>query len=465
MSSRARPGAILSAQERNDYQPAVIRRAPKRTPAGSASVVRLQISRMPFSSRAEVSDGYPTVQEEVARLSASPEVHSACNWFCAQEPQFAHWQVEMARIPAPPFGEGPRAAWLAERFRDLGLDDVRVDDVGNVFGIHPGFGRRYITLSAHIDTVFPAGTPLNVRRQGSRLYGPGVSDNGAGVTALLATAAMLRSVKVRHALPFLFIGNVGEEGEGDLRGMRHIFATPRWKDSIAYSVILDGAGSDSVVAEALGSRRFEIIVRGPGGHSWSDFGAPNPIVVLARAIERFCQTPVSSTPKSTFNIGVVRGGTSVNSIPESASMRVDLRSTSTTELERLERSLRVCLDLSVQSEQRLAEGHRSTQRKTHAVTTEVVVIGDRPAGELDPNARILQVLRAVDAHLGNVAQVQRASTDANIPLSLGREAVAIGGGGSGGGAHTLQEWFDCTGRELGLKRILLTLLALAGVGE
>jgi len=155
----------------------------------------------------------------------------------------------------------------------------------------------------------------------------------------------------------------------------------------------------------------------------------------------------------------------VNSIPESASMRVDLRSTSTTELERLERSLRVCLDLSVQSEQRLAEGHRSTQRKTHAVTTEVVVIGDRPAGELDPNARILQVLRAVDAHLGNVAQVQRASTDANIPLSLGREAVAIGGGGSGGGAHTLQEWFDCTGRELGLKRILLTLLALAGVGE
>jgi acetylornithine deacetylase/succinyl-diaminopimelate desuccinylase-like protein len=320
-------------------------------------------------------------------------------------------------------------------------------------------------LSAHIDTVFPAGTPLNVRQQASRLYGPGVSDNGAGVTALLAIVAVLRSVRMRHSLPFLFIGNVGEEGEGDLRGMRHIFGTPRWKDSIAYSVILDGAGSDTVVAEALGSRRFEIIVRGPGGHSWSDFGAPNPIVVLARAIESFCQTPVSAAPKSTFNIGVIRGGTSVNSIPESASMRVDLRSTSTTELERLERSLRVCLDHSVQCEQRAAEDHGSTQRKTHAITTEVVVIGDRPAGELNPHARILQVVRSVDAHLGNVAQVQRASTDANIPLSLGREAVAIGGGGSGGGAHTLQEWFDCTGRELGLKRILLTLLALAGVGE
>jgi di/tripeptidase len=282
---------------------------------------------------------------------------------------------------------------------------------------------------------------------------------------MLAIVALLRSVRMRHALPFLFIGNVGEEGEGDLRGMRHIFATPRWKDSIAYSLILDGAGSDTIVAEALGSRRFEIIVRGPGGHSWSDFGAPNPIVILARAIDNFCRTPVPTTPKSTFNIGVIRGGTSVNSIPESASMRVDLRSTSRTELERLERSLRDCLDQSVEAEHHAGESRAAGQRKTHAVTSEVVVIGDRPAGELEPNARILQVLRAVDSHLGNVAQVQRASTDANIPLSLGREALAIGGGGAGGGAHTLQEWFDCSGRELGLKRILLTLLALAGVGE
>jgi len=420
---------------------------------------------MPFGSRSDVSDVFPTVQEEVSRLAAAPEVRSAFNWFRSQEPQLAHWQLEMARIAAPPFGETARGAGLAERVRELGLDDVRIDDVGNVFGIHPGFGRRYVALSAHIDTVFPAGTPLNVRQQGSRLYGPGVSDNGAGVTAMLGIVALLRSVRVRHALPFLFIGNVGEEGEGDLRGMRHIFATPRWKDSIAYSLILDGAGSDTIVAEALGSRRFEIIVRGPGGHSWSDFGTPNPIVILARAIQNFCQTPVSTSPKSTFNIGVIRGGTSVNSIPESASMRVDLRSTSTTELERLERSLRVCLDQGVEAEQRASEVRGSVQRKTHAVTCEVVVIGDRPAGELEQSARILQVVRAVDAQLGNVAQVQRASTDANIPLSMGREAVAIGGGGSGGGAHTLQEWFDCSGRELGLKRILLTMLTLAGVGE
>ena len=140
---------------------------------------------MPFGSRGEVSEVFPSVQEEVARLAAAPEIRSAFNWFRTQEPQLAHWQLEMARIAAPPFGEGARGAWLAERFREFGLDDVRIDDVGNVFGIHPGYGRRYIALSAHIDTVFPAGTPLNVRQQGTRLYGPGVSDNGAGVTAMM----------------------------------------------------------------------------------------------------------------------------------------------------------------------------------------------------------------------------------------------------------------------------------------
>ena len=420
---------------------------------------------MVFGSQAEVSDVYPSVPEEVARLAASPEIRSAFNWFRTQEPQLAHWQMEMARIAAPPFGEAARGVWLAEKFRELGLDDVRVDDVGNVFGVHPGFGKRYVVLSAHIDTVFPAGTPLNIRQQGSKLYGPGVSDNGAGVTAMLALVALLRSVRVRHAMPFLFIGNVGEEGEGDLRGMRHIFATQRWKDAIAYSLVLDGAGSDTIVAEALGSRRFEVIVRGPGGHSWSDFGAPNPIVVLARTVESFCQTPVPTSPKSTFNIGVIRGGTSVNSIPESASMRVDLRSTSMQELERLERALRVSLDQALDAEQKSVEARGGASRKAQTVTAEVVVIGDRPAGELEPEARIMKVIRAVDAQLGNAAHVQRASTDANFPLSLGREAIAIGGGGSGGGAHTLQEWFDCNGREVGLKRILLTMMALAGAGE
>jgi acetylornithine deacetylase/succinyl-diaminopimelate desuccinylase-like protein len=406
---------------------------------------------------------YPSVQQEVARLAGLPEVRAAFDRFRSGESQFALWQMEATKVAAPPFGEAARGAWLADRFRELGLVDVQVDEVGNVFGVRPGYGSRFVALSAHIDTVFPAATPLHIRQQGSRLYGPGVADNGAGIAAMLAVASVLGSTRISHALPFVFIGNVGEEGEGDLRGMRHVFATPHWRDAIAYSVVVDGAGADTVVAEALGSRRFEVIMRGPGGHSWSDFGAPSPIIALARAIEAFSQTPVPASPKTTFNVGVIRGGTSVNSIPESASMRIDLRSTSTAEIDRLERALRLALDQAVALENRAAAQHGT--RKPQVVQSEVVEIGNRPAGELAPDARLLKVIRAVDVQLGNTAQVQRASTDANIPLSLGREAIAIGAGGSGGGAHTLQEWFDCNGRDLGLKRILLTMLTLSGTGE
>jgi len=409
--------------------------------------------------RVEMSEAAPTVQEEVVRLSLQPEVRAACEWLRTQEPRFTAWQMEMARIAAPPFGEGPRGEWLRDRFLELELQDVRIDEAGNVLGRLPGMGGRHVAVSAHIDTVFPTGTPLNVRQVGTRLYGPGVSDNGAGITAMLALGAAIRACKTPHSLPILFIGNVGEEGEGDLRGMRHIFSNQ--KDAIVYSVVLDGAGSDTIVAEALGSRRFEVIVRGPGGHSWSDFGAPNPIVVLGRAIQAFAQTPVPSAPKTTFNVGVIRGGTSVNSIPESASMRVDIRSTSMAEMERLEAALRLALDRATDEEIRAAEKRLPGQRRAPGLNCEVVPIGSRPAGELDSNARILRIIRAVDTHLGNAAQIHRASTDANVPISLGHEAIAIGGGGTGGGAHTLQEWFDCGGRELGLKRILLTVVALA----
>ena len=418
---------------------------------------------MPAPHRADWSEALATAQQQVAGLAQLPAVRSIFAWFLSQEAQFASWQLELARIPAPPFGEAARAEWLEDRFRELGLDHVHIDEVGNVFGVFPKVGKEYVSLSAHIDTVFPAGTPLNVRQHGSRLYGPGVSDNGAGIAALLAIAAGLRAGRLSTTLPIVFIANVGEEGEGDLRGMRHIFSHPRWRSSIRSSLVLDGAGADTIVAEALGSRRFEVIVRGPGGHSWSDFGAPNPILVLARTIDAFAKTPVPTSPKTTFNVGVIRGGTSVNSIPESASMRVDIRSTSTPEMERLEATLRGELEMAVEEETRASERRNPSPRRSSGLSHEIVDIGNRPAGELASDARLLKFIRAVDAHLGNVAQIQRASTDANIPLSLGREAVAIGGGGSGGGAHTLQEWFDASGRELGLKRILLTLLALAGV--
>jgi len=418
---------------------------------------------MPLSPKLPTADLSPALLQEISRVAALPAVRGAFADFVSHEAQLAEWQQQLAKIPAPPFGEQLRSEWMLERFLELGLEQVRTDEAANVFGIRPATGNRYVALSAHIDTVFPAGTPLNVRQQGSRLYGPGVSDNAAGVVAMLGIAAAISRSRVRHTAPILFVANVGEEGEGDLRGMRHIFADRHWLDSIAFNLVLDGAGNDTIVAEALGSRRFEVIVRGPGGHSWSDFGTPNPIVVLARAIESFRQTPLPVSPKTTFNIGVIRGGTSVNSIPESASMRVDIRSTSTAEIERLERALRLGLDTAVADETKGMS--QSAKARALGLSAEIVTIGNRPGGELPPEARILQVIRSVDAYLGNVAQVQRASTDANIPLSLGREAIAIGGGGTGGGAHTLQEWFDCTGRDFGLKRILLTLLALTGVSE
>ncbi|HZR29398.1 MAG TPA: M20/M25/M40 family metallo-hydrolase [Terriglobales bacterium] len=407
-------------------------------------------------------------RQAVAQLAEERAVHQAFAWFRANEAALSRWQMEVTRIPAPPFGEAARAQWLKARFNELGLQQVEIDEAGNVTGIHAGTSEQnsFVALTAHMDTVFPEGTPLEIRREAGKLLGPGISDNGSGLTALLATAAALQASSLTHTLPLLFIANVGEEGEGDLRGMRHIFSSPRWQDSIAYTLIVDGAGTDTLVTRALGSRRFEVTVRGKGGHSWSDFGEPNPIALLSRAIAEFYKTEIPSNSKrrSAYNVGVIRGGTSVNSIPESASMRVDLRSEMAEEVERLENELRRCLANAVTNG--VATNHKTASRpdgpaSLAGVQCDIRRIGDRPCAELPEDARILQVVKAVDQHLGIRSRPHCASTDANIPLSLEREAITIGAGGNGGGAHTLNEWFDPAGRDLGLKRILLALLALA----
>jgi len=412
-----------------------------------------------ISPGAGESDASRTAQQLVARVAELRSVHAAFAWFRAHARELEDLQLEVTAIPAPLWGEAGRSHWLKARFEGLGLSDVHQDELGNVFGIRAGTDANapYFALSAHIDTVFPVETSITVSREGSKLYGPGISDNGSGITALLAIAGALRDSGVANVAPIAFIGNVGEEGEGNLRGMRHIFEQPKWLQSIGALVVLDGAGTDTIIAEGLGSRRYEITVSGTGGHSWSDFGIANPIVALARIIDRFSQTTVPSAPKTTFNIGIVQGGTSVNSIPQSATMRVDTRSASVEQLDRLERSLR----------EAVKEGTAGTggRKKQDALTTEVRVIGDRPAADLPSDSPLLKVIRAVDAQLNNRSRVQRASTDANIPLSLGRQAIAIGAGGSGGGAHTINEWYDPAGRDLGLKRILLLTLALCGVSE
>jgi tripeptide aminopeptidase len=406
-------------------------------------------------SRAPVSP-----QQEVARIAAIRSVHSAFLYLHNQEVEFRRWQRELAEVPAPPFGEAGRSEWLRQRFAALELEDVATDELGNVFGIlQKDGGHPLVGVSAHLDTVFPLGTRLDTREEGNRLHGPGISDNAAGVTAILAVASALKRSQLQLSSNVVFIGNVGEEGEGNLRGMRHIFSSPRWKDSIHSLLVIDGAGTDTYVTQALGSRRFEVSFRGPGGHSWSDFGIPNPIVLLARALARFSEVAVPAAPRTTFNVGVVHGGTSVNSIPASATARVDLRSASGEELQRLEERLRECVN---EAWSEVSLSYRAGEPK---VRFTIESIGDRPAAELPGDARILQVLHAVDTHLRIKSIPRLASTDANVPLALGKQALTIGAGGDGGGAHTLHEWFDCSNRNVGLKRILLALLTLTGVQE
>ncbi len=384
------------------------------------------------------------------------KVHDAFAWFRSHARELEELQLQVTSIAAPPWGEAARSAWLEARFRELALAGVHQDDLGNVFGVRAGSVPKtpYIALSAHIDTVFPTGTAVEAHRDGGKLYGPGISDNSSGIVALMAMAGAMQAANLLHAAPILFIGDVGEEGEGDLRGMRHIFQQPEWLANIATLVVLDGAGTDTIIAEGLGSRRYEVTVRGHGGHSWSDFGVANPIVALAQIIDRFARTQVPALPKTTYNIGMINGGTSVNSIPESATMKVDTRSASVEQLDRLENALREAVDAAI------SDGASS---KKPELSAQVRPIGNRPAADLPVDSQLLKTIRAVDAQLNNASRIQRASTDANIPLSLGREAIAIGSGGSGGGAHTISEWYDPAGRDLGLKRILLLVLALAGV--
>jgi len=401
--------------------------------------------------------GEMSVAQQIAQLASTRVVHNAFSWFPIREHELRRLQMEIARIPAPPFGESARAKWLYDKFIDIGLHNVEIDELGNVIGVLPGQDRELpaVAVSAHLDTVFPADTEITIHEDRDRIYGPGVSDNAAGLTAMLAVAMSMGDAQIRCGADVMFIGNVGEEGEGDLRGIRYIFEKSSWGGRLGYTLVIDGSGTDAIIGQALGSRRFEVIVRGPGGHSWSDFGQPNPIVALARVVSRFSQTPVPAQPKTTFNFGVISGGTSVNSIPQMAQVSIDLRSVSEQELQRLEDELRGVIQTEIP-----AKGRDGSAAK---LNVELRKIGDRPAGELPSGARILEVVRAVDAHLSIDSHLRRASTDANIPISMGREAVTLGAGGAGGGAHTLREWFDPAGRSLALKRILLAVLALGGL--
>jgi acetylornithine deacetylase/succinyl-diaminopimelate desuccinylase-like protein len=401
-----------------------------------------------FSRKAAASD-----------LQADPRVARVLEILRGSANAATEEQVRITEIPAPPFQESVRAAYMKKLFASTGLR-VETDDIGNVIGELAGSSPEIVMLTAHLDTVFPAGTDVRVKREGGRLLAPGISDNGTGLAALVALSRAFREAKIKTNKTILFVADVGEEGEGNLRGMRAL--AEAYKKRLKYVLALDGSATEYVTTAALASRRVEIIITGPGGHSWSDFGAPNPIHALGRGIGRFVTARVPESPRTSFNIGEIEGGTSVNSIPSSAQMKVDLRSESETELASLEVLLRDAVKVGIDEEMSAAR-ERGMAGSANLLNLKISVLGIRPAGELAENSPLLAALLAADNQLGNRSRRERSSTDANIPLSMGIQAISLGAGGRSGGAHTLEEWFDPAGREIGLQRVALTVLGVAGL--
>jgi acetylornithine deacetylase/succinyl-diaminopimelate desuccinylase-like protein len=400
----------------------------------------------------------------VTALAGQRPVHAAFAWLHGNPKRVMDWQTELVAIPAPPFGELARSAWMAARFTEAGLSRVNADEIGNVLGFLPAANLSpestgpVVVLSAHLDTVFPAETPLNPVVNGDRLEAPGACDNGAGVVGLLAIAHALVESQVELPASLLFLGNVGEEGEGDLRGVRHLYSQTALAGRIAAHIVLDGAGADSVVTQALGSKRFQVVITGPGGHSFTDAGTPNPIAALASALAVLSQTALPDDPRTTLNLGTIAGGTSVNSIPESAQASIDFRSTGPDQLLRLEVALHRAVEDAVEQANAAAKTRLIPSKGSLSFSIEK--IGDRPAAHLPADSVLLETLRGVDRHLGLRTDLRLGSTDANIPLSLRIPALSMGAGGEGGGAHTKSEWYSAKDREVGLKRVLLLTLAM-----
>ena len=402
----------------------------------------------------------PQVAGSVADLARSPELRVPLDWFRRERAWINEQHLKLCRVPAPTFLEQKRAEWMTERFRDLGWE-ARLDRSGNVVAALPG--RRdspTVAVTAHLDTVLAPRSSEEIKLSGDgRLLGPGVSDNGAGLAALLALAAAWNAAPPFPDAPLapLLIANVGEEGEGNLGGMRYLCRNSNGSRPKAF-LVLDGPNTDHITCRALASRRFEITVTGPGGHSWSDYGAGNPVHALSRVISEFTSAEFTTAaradpaPRSSYNFGLIQGGTSINCIPTEARAKVDLRSEKPERIDEMASLLAACVAQASETENSRATGGR--------VAAKLKEIGSRPGGELSEGAPILNCLLAVDAFLGIRSRLDCSSTDANIPLSLGIPAVSIGAGGQGGGAHTMAEWFHPESRELGLRRILLALCML-----
>lgn len=391
---------------------------------------------------------------------------NAQRWFARERAWISEQHLHLCRIAAPTFFERARAEWFRGQLELLGWN-AKLDRAGNVLAAFGSDERQgSLVVSAHLDTVFAPGRTEDVYYgPDGRLFGPGAADNGSGLTALLALARVLAETPELHdlAASVMLVANVGEEGEGNLNGMRYLCRqTPELARVTAF-LVLDGPSTDHITTQALASRRFEISFNGPGGHSWNDHGTPNPVHAVSDAVAQFIQMANARTAagerrgRCSYNFGIVEGGTSINSIPSSARAKLDLRSEQADILDELAGLLSTAVEQSLERENRATRASR--------LTAKIKELGSRPGGKLAEHSVLLRTLQAVDGYLNIRSRVDCASTDANVPLSMGLPAVSIGAGGQGGGAHTTQEWYQPDGRELGLRRILLALAALAETSD
>lgn len=368
--------------------------------------------------------------------------------------------IKLVEIPAPPFKEAERAKAYRDMLLAAGLQDVEIDAEGNAMGLYRGSapaGGPIIVIAAHLDTVFPEGTPLKVRREGSKLYAPGIGDDTRSLAVLLAYARAMKDKNVRPRTDILFVGNVGEEGSGDLRGVRYLLTKGKYKDRVKAFLSMDGTNAERVVNGGVGSRRYRITYKGPGGHSYGAFGLVNPMIAMGQTVTELYKIVVPKSPKTTYAASVTGGGTSVNSIPNEVFMEFDFRSESPAELNKVEQSFLSVVQKSVDAE----NAARTTSEGS--IVAETKLIGDRPAGMTAESAAITQIATAAIRATGLKPQLTSSSTDANLPMSLNVPALTIGSGGSGGRAHALDEWIDVEKEQSvkGMSTGLLMLLTMA----
>ncbi len=420
---------------------------------GAALLVLLATS----ASAASIDARY---QREIDAIKSLPKVARALEHVEAIEARSHTDLIELTEIPAPPFAEARRAVRFAELLREAGLEDVSIDAVGNVIGRRPGTtGERLIAYSAHLDTVFPEGTDVTVRRDGERLLAPGIGDNSRGLVVVLGVLRALQHAGIETKADLLFVGNVGEEGLGDLRGVKHLFRDGA--ERIDALIAVDGGRNNRVVYGGVGSHRYRVTFRGPGGHSWGAFGTANPHHALGRAITLFdaAALPITrKSPKSSYNTGRIGGGTSINSVPFESWMEVDIRSGKQERIDELDAALHAAVHQALREEN--ARRTRGTP-----LTVELQRVGTRPAALGDPQSPLVQRALAATTAYGVKPTLRISSTDANLPISLGIPAVTMSRGGRGGGAHSPDEWWENDDGYVAMQIGILTLLAEAGVAE